>query len=60
VLSKIIAGVMEQAAGEADGLEGVAVYRAQGKKMALREINTGVNQMISLLKEGEEGGSEEG
>lgn len=61
VLSDIFAGVMAQAAKDADELEGVAIYRAQGKKQALRLINQIVNQTVEILKEKEEeNGEEEG
>jgi hypothetical protein len=51
VLSDIINGIMMQAAKDADELEGVAVYRAQGKKQALRLLNEIVNSTILTLKE---------
>lgn len=58
--SKIIDEVMAEAAKEADEGEGVAVYRAQGKKQALREINSRVNEKLEILRRENEDGSEEG
>lgn len=60
VLSDLISQIMEEAAKEVDGSEGVSVYRAQGKKQALRELNLRVNQVVAFLKEEETDGEEEG
>lgn len=58
VLSRIFDHVMAEAAREVDTKEGVEVYRAQGKKLALRQINELVNQVLERLEE-EEHGEEE-
>lgn len=59
---------MNAAAEEADTAEGVQMYRAQGKKAALKDVNGRVNFLIEWLKEqdasstkeGEEDGKEKG
>jgi len=59
VFSKIIEELMAEAASDADTSEGVSVYRSQGKKQVLRELNSRVNAIVEVLKEGEEDGKEE-
>ncbi len=59
VFSKIIDEVMAEAALEADNAEGVSVYRAQGKKQALREINARANALLLVLNEEENDGEKE-
>jgi hypothetical protein len=49
---------MKEAAVEADTAEGAAVYRAQGKKAALRELNLRVNDFVAVLREEEKNGEE--
>lgn len=46
MFSRIVDEIMAEAAKEADFGEGVSVYRAQGKKMALRDMNERVNRII--------------
>jgi hypothetical protein len=58
VLSKIVEDIMKEAAVEADTAEGAAVYRAQGKKAALRELNLRVNDFVAVLREEEKNGEE--
>lgn len=54
VFSRIYQEVVNEAALDVDELEGVQLYRAQGRKEALKTVNARINDFLLLLKEEEE------